>query len=593
MTTQELLDRAQSIINEIRSDAITPARLGELVRDMITIASKGDSDIQDLFASMIYNVSQATDNYALTPTTARAAVPTKRRKKGSILSYKTPTGDVLEMFTGSDLSLWTNENSWTGFGTKADVKRLEEKSAEIEKEKADLISKYPSEEPAEYKGAINAKDQYNFNKEFKNDISSLKQVSIRLEDYVRNYDAYSYNTRSQNDGTLDLYFKNFKKYKFYKNGIIGDEFEIVIVLTSSSIKSTSSITIAYRSGIFGIAPNAIPYTINCFDGVAVIKLQGTLITTIHPTTPLHYDIRFSGLQAVRDIISSCNIVFAYGNMYNTSCQQKITSSSGYTDCQLLSWGNPKYIAKSDNIIYNINTYSPADSIPYTPYLQKQSPRPICTIVSDDGNIEDYTILRPIMCTRNVEWSLAIPSGQISVCADGNARAQMTLREIQELVLDGCSVSSHNITQEDYSTLNDLESDRVMRLSRNQLFAQGLRAMHLSLPYGRTNAYINSNFRKYYISKSTTNPGINNRDRTDKHTIDRVELRRFDTATLKSYVDQCVSNNAWLVIYIHGYEVYIDGYIDKLIDIIDYAKSAGCAMLNYDDAYVEMYGLGLI
>lgn len=147
MNKNDLLNRAQGIIDEIRSDSITPQRLGELLRDMITIAAKGNSDIQDLLGAVIRNVSQATGDYALTPLKARDAVPQDKRRKGSILAYRTDSGDIIEMFTGADIVQWDNPDSWTAVLTEVSLGDMGEKIDRLET-KVGLISSFPKRNSA-------------------------------------------------------------------------------------------------------------------------------------------------------------------------------------------------------------------------------------------------------------------------------------------------------------------------------------------------------------------------------------------------------------------------------------------------------------
>lgn len=295
MTTQDLLDRAQSIINEIRSDAITPARLGELVRDMITIAAKGDSDIQDLFASMIYNVSQATENYTHTPTTARAAVPAKRRKKGSILSYKTPTGDVLEMFTGSDLSLWTNENSWTAFGTKADVKRLEEKSAEIETD-ANLFTRH---------GFYSTTDGF------------TESELFRCTDFIP----------ISNKGMLTVTARQYGSAPF---GVIFDKDKVPIrTLTYSDGVSTQTIDLStlHTASVYAVFNSSKNEQLNCRVSYNSVSAANISIDYINKkTTGLKPNNKINNLMILGDSMSANDFwtkhvvsYFGVKNIINTAC----------------------------------------------------------------------------------------------------------------------------------------------------------------------------------------------------------------------------------------------------------------------------------
>lgn len=127
MTTQDLLDRAQSIIDEIRSDAITPARMGELLRDIIALSDKRDVDLTSLFDGMIYNVSQITGNYGLSASTAREAVPFNKRRLAQMVVYRTAQGTVAEMYNSSNIDGWKDQWNWITLAPVSRVSYLEAK----------------------------------------------------------------------------------------------------------------------------------------------------------------------------------------------------------------------------------------------------------------------------------------------------------------------------------------------------------------------------------------------------------------------------------------------------------------------------------
>lgn len=245
-----------------------------------------------------------------------------------------------------------------------------------------------------------------------------------------------------------------------------------------------------------------------------------------------------------------------------------------------------------------------------------TPRVIVTIVSDDGEVHDYTRLHPYLQSMaeqygvDIRWSIALPSnfvtykesirnGDPSVNGD-----RMTASMIRDLVGNyGVSVLCHNYNHEYIAhnniSLTPAEVEHIVTNARRQLERKvGVPCIHHCLPGGGYNSGCWAEIAKQFISTATTTDGINTPD-SDSFRIYRV---RFDRASGESASELSpsrlqfildaqtyVANNnksAWVVYYTHGQEWGLHAVNIK--GITEYCCENGIAMRNYSEAYAEMY-----
>lgn len=220
-------------------------------------------------------------------------------------------------------------------------------------------------------------------------------------------------------------------------------------------------------------------------------------------------------------------------------------------------------------------------------------RPIITIETDDGFIEDYTDLLPFLQDKGVVASMAIAPGKV-----GRA-VRMNWSQIKELVDDyGWDISSHTLNEIRLDEVSLEEADYQLRESKKALEAQGFKVDHFTYPNGGYNDDIMDLAKKYYKSSGTTDLGYNILP-VKSQKLMRVNLRYVSESQLKNYIDHTVHYNAYLILFTHGNQfagIDFDGSDNggivrsNLEYAIDYAKSKGIEFLNRNDAWDEIGNL---
>ena len=211
---------------------------------------------------------------------------------------------------------------------------------------------------------------------------------------------------------------------------------------------------------------------------------------------------------------------------------------------------------------------------------------VLTITSDDALMGDYTHLFPLLKSRGVTASIAIPPSKI-----GEAE-RMSWSQIKELVNDeGWSVMSHSDTEVQLAEVAIEEAERELVNSKTKLEGQGLVVNHLTYPNGSYNLEVQKISKKYFKSSGTIKSGVNVAP-VKSQDLFRMSLRYTDIQYLKEAVDTAIANDGWVILYGHGNE--FDGVdwtgnigtlvLDRTREVIDYAISKGVEILNHDEAW---------
>ena len=211
---------------------------------------------------------------------------------------------------------------------------------------------------------------------------------------------------------------------------------------------------------------------------------------------------------------------------------------------------------------------------------------VLTITSDDALMGDYTHLFPLLKSRGVTASIAIPPSKI-----GEAK-RMSWSQIKELVNDeGWSVMSHSDTEVQLAEVAIEEAERELVNSKTKLEGQGLVVNHLTYPNGSYNLEVQKISKKYFKSSGTIKSGVNVAP-VKSQDLFRMSLRYTDIQYLKEAVDTAIANDGWVILYGHGNE--FDGVdwtgnigtlvLDRTREVIDYAISKGVEILNHDEAW---------
>lgn len=259
------------------------------------------------------------------------------------------------------------------------------------------------------------------------------------------------------------------------------------------------------------------------------------------------------------------------------------------------------VDKVDALIDNKMPFMCSASSEYSPFLDvNTTPRVLVTIVSDDGEIHDYTSLRPYlagMAEQNdvdIRWSIAVPANFPTFKDTLKPESvNMTATMIRDLVANyGVSVLCHNYNHEYLNQVAAGEQERIFYKGKTTLERRvGVPCIHHCLPGG---AYQTGTFdllKRYFISTGTITSGINTPN-SDSFKINRNNVLGQTAETLVQHIqdaeDYVTNNNesAWVCYYTHGQEWARSEA--KIKAITEYCMTQGIAMRNYSEAYAEIY-----
>lgn len=151
------------------------------------------------------------------------------------------------------------------------------------------------------------------------------------------------------------------------------------------------------------------------------------------------------------------------------------------------------VDKVDALIDNKMPFMCSASSEYSPFLDVNiTPRVIVTIISDDGEIHDYTHLRPYlagMAEQNdvdIRWSIAVPANFPTFKDTLRPESvNMTATMIRDLVANyGVSVLCHNYNHEYLNQVAASEQEHIFYLGKTTLERRvGVPCIHHCLPGG--------------------------------------------------------------------------------------------------------------
>lgn len=293
--------------------------------------------------------------------------------------------------------------------------------------------------------------------------------------------------------------------------------------------------------------------------------------------------------------------------YCKTCSYSADSSTLEALSYRLEWPDSAVsVDKVDALIDNHQLPFCSAQSEYDPFLAVYTtPRVIVTIVSDDGDIQDYTMLHAYlkdMAQTNgvdIRWSVAIPSNFVSyketLRPSGATNERMTARMVRDLVGNyGVSVLAHNYGHEVMNSLTDAEAWRVCINARRQLERKvGVPCIHHCLPGGgyNPNAHTFDQIKKVFISTATIDEGINT-PTSDRFKIYRNGVYGMSQADLLQKITDAealvsqTNKSAWVCYYTHGHE--LANHMYKIQAITQYCVTNGIAMRNYSEAYAEIY-----
>lgn len=208
--------------------------------------------------------------------------------------------------------------------------------------------------------------------------------------------------------------------------------------------------------------------------------------------------------------------------------------------------------------------------------------PLISFVSDDGDIEDYTVFRPLFDSFGWKITLAIQTAYVGN-KDKYGNQIMTWDQIHEMYADGHTIAAHTVTHPYLTQLSTNDVEYELAKCKEELLNKGFDVRHIMYPYGDTNEVVQKIALKHYLSGAGISPGVNYYGQKPGY-IKRYSVYNTPMTTLRDAVDAAITRNAWTVFYIHGYEAREPQFMDKLTQLLNYIKTSNVKVVPYDDGY---------
>jgi peptidoglycan/xylan/chitin deacetylase (PgdA/CDA1 family) len=234
---------------------------------------------------------------------------------------------------------------------------------------------------------------------------------------------------------------------------------------------------------------------------------------------------------------------------------------------------------------------------------------IITFTFDDGTLNQYTTIFPLMQEYNIHGTFYIITGNYSSLApDGLSQGRVNEIPISGLLTmqaAGNEIGSHTVTHHDLSLLTDSQIEWECSQSKLTLQSWGLNVYNLASPQGIGNyTHADTIVKQYYQSSRSfmfpyTPIALPDGNMGFKALLG-VSAEYEGEGCSYSYNDQLISNrqyidyatqnNAWVILLIHNVAdteesamEYGGIAINDLVSLFQYAKGSGAQILTIQEA----------
>lgn len=213
--------------------------------------------------------------------------------------------------------------------------------------------------------------------------------------------------------------------------------------------------------------------------------------------------------------------------------------------------------------------------------------PILTLIDDDAKYGFITKAKPILDELGLKCSLAVITDNVPIATQGKT---LTLDELKALKAEGYDIISHsathgeNIYKPGVATATDAEILEDMERSYNYLKDNGMKTDTIVYPWGGfadVSRYtkLAKTYYKYGVNASG---GVITDEVLYDMYLDRIFLTdSTDLDTYKSYIDNTIGNNGWLILGCHSYTSQVSS--DRIREVLTYAKETGINIMTFSNA----------
>ena len=223
---------------------------------------------------------------------------------------------------------------------------------------------------------------------------------------------------------------------------------------------------------------------------------------------------------------------------------------------------------------------------------------LVTIVSDDGNIEDFTRLKPLFDRKGIKATFATRvDGQ-----ENKASNMMSYSQLKQLQDEGHEIASHTFSHTNLTTVTKTVAEEQLKKSKELLEANGIVCDGIYYPNGVYTTETLELARKYYKYGGATWTSKNGVDLLTNYAP--LDLYCFTRTSYGNMENSCngdkaiadfessLSSNSWFVICIHGAEfrdtTHGNSSLEGLTKFIDHVKSKGIDIVPTREA-LKIYG----
>jgi peptidoglycan/xylan/chitin deacetylase (PgdA/CDA1 family) len=215
-------------------------------------------------------------------------------------------------------------------------------------------------------------------------------------------------------------------------------------------------------------------------------------------------------------------------------------------------------------------------------------KPLFTVMADDGNKENYTILRQLAIEKGFKFSACVYVKPL----EENQPYMMTIDELLTLQSEGHEIMSHGYAKDAQITLLDkTEWNKELGYSKDYLISKGFDIQNFVYQGGAVNNDVINSIRNYYDSawaiEQKTNIVPFHNYLGLRHSFDQIGT----LSTIKTKIDEIYTNGVgWVVVMIHPHFTEWAGEPKKqeLRDLIDYVKSKNIEIVTAKEG-LKIYG----
>lgn len=283
-------------------------------------------------------------------------------------------------------------------------------------------------------------------------------------------------------------------------------------------------------------------------------------TGAHNTLRLHYNGASSTGQLNRFVAPSTGYIS--GN-FGTRTFDGFTLGSNYdgsasSNIEVLALIIRKSAVNEDAIFRKIRKIQ----------LGKSNPKPMIAFSTDDGQIENYTVAKPMFESRGMKLSMAIITDSIG------DTGYMSEAQIIEMQSNGHEIMSHTKSHAHLTAISIEAATEEMSGSKTALEAIGANVKALAYPFGETNAAVTAAALTLYESAFVVGT-LPSYLPISLGGITRINVDAASLATLKSHVDYIIDDAGFSNCFFYGHPLSWNATQQQIIaDLLDYIASNG-------------------